>query len=78
MRYKREILEKFSVDDLQIMLHDRFGSEKANCLSKAEGFNILSKHIDLESKLEVVKEACIRVLCGQDGRKDIDIKLKTD
>lgn len=78
MKYKREILEKFTVEDLQAMLHARHGSEKANCLYKAEAFNILAKHIDPDSKLDVVKESCIRMLCGHDGRKEVSIKLKTE
>jgi hypothetical protein len=76
--YKRNILEQFRVEDLQQMLHDKYGSEKANCLYKAEGFQILAKHIDTDTKMDIIKEACIRVLCGHQGRKEIDVKMKFD
>lgn len=77
MKYKRVILEKFSVEDLQTMLHDKYGPEKANCLYKAEAFNILARHIELEAKREVIKEACIRTLCGHENRKEPNIKLRS-
>lgn len=70
---KRHEIDHLSLDDLFDIIIKTHGKTKANNFVSREFSRIVSKSLNKEKYLEIKKEACKRIISGQDDRVIINI-----
>ena len=71
---KREELTGLTVDEIWNIVVEKHGIRKANILVAEAAYKMIKKQLTLGVALEIQREAAIRVLAGQQGAIDINIK----
>lgn len=71
---KREELYGMTADEIWNAVIEKHGLRKANILVAEASFKMIKKQLSIDVVLSIHMEACIRVLSGQKGAKDILIE----
>ena len=70
---QRQNIEQLTLSEILAKINKKHGLTKGNSLVAREMTRIYNKHFTRKMVLTIKREAAIRVLCGLNDTKDIDI-----